>query len=287
MFIILFEYNTLMDIMNKIILKDFPNMEIGGDKLTILSGPCVIESEEVLKVTAEKLKEVCSKLDINLVFKSSFDKANRSSINSFRGPGIERGLEMLAKIKKEFELPIVTDIHSAEEAAIAAEVADILQIPAFLCRQTDLLVAAGKTGKIVNIKKGQFLAPEQMKPLIKKVEDSGNSNILLTERGTTFGYNNLVSDFRGIPIMKQYGYPVIFDATHSVQLPGAEGESSGGDRRFVPVLAKSAMAAGANGLFFEVHPEPDCAMCDGPNMVPLSDIESLFKICKDIFEIVK
>lgn len=258
-----------------------------GGKLTILAGPCVIETQEILEQTAEELKKIAQKLDINFVFKSSYDKANRSSINSYRGPGIEKGLEMLAKIKKGFDLPIITDIHAPEQAAIAAEVADILQIPAFLCRQTDLLVAAAKTGNIVNIKKGQFLAPEQMKPLIKKVEESGNSNIVLTDRGTSFGYNNLVSDFRAIPIMQELGYPVIFDATHSVQLPGAQGECSGGDRRFVPVLAKSAVAAGADGLFFEVHPDPDKALCDGPNMIALKDAEKLFKICKDIFEIVR
>ena len=263
------------------------NFEIGGDKLTILAGPCAIECQEILNKTAEKLKEITTKLDINFVFKSSFDKANRSSINSFRGPGLEKGLEMLAKVKKEFDLPIVTDIHTPDQASVTAEVADILQIPAFLCRQTDLLVAAAKTGKIVNIKKGQFLAPEQMGPLIKKVEDSGNNNILVTDRGTSFGYNNLVVDFRGIPIMQSFGYPVVFDATHSVQLPGANGCSSGGDRRFVPVLAKAAMAAGANVLFFEIHPDPDKALCDGPNMVALDKAEELFKTCKDIFELVR
>lgn len=270
--------------LNKIKLNDF---EIGGDKLTIIAGPCVIESQDVLEKTAERLKAITEKLGINFIFKSSYDKANRSSINSFRGPGIDKGLEMLAKIKKDFNVPIVTDIHCPDDAKKAAKVADILQIPAFLCRQTDLLVAAAKTGKIVNIKKGQFLAPEQMLPLIKKVEESGNSQILLTDRGTTFGYNNLVSDFRAIPIMNEFGYPIIFDATHSVQLPGAEGECSGGDRRFVPVLAKSAMAAGAHGLFFEVHPNPDEALCDGPNMIALKDAEALFKVCKEIFEIVR
>jgi len=270
--------------MNKIKLRDF---EIGGDKLTILAGPCVIETQEILERTAEELKIITQKLDMNFVFKSSFDKANRSSINSYRGPGIDKGLEMLAKIKKDFGVPIVTDIHSCEEAKIAAEVADILQIPAFLCRQTDLLIAAAKTGKIVNIKKGQFLAPEQMGSLIKKVEESGNLNITLTERGTTFGYNNLVSDFRAIPIMQGFGYPIIFDATHSVQLPGAGGECSGGDRRFVPILAKSAVAAGADGLFFEVHPNPNEALCDGPNMIAITDAENLFKVCKEIFEIVR
>lgn len=265
-------------------LRDF---EIGGNKLTILAGPCAIESQDILNKTAEQLKKITDKFDINFVFKSSFDKANRSSINSFRGPGLEKGLEMLLKVKKEFDLPIVTDIHTPEQAAPVAEVADIIQIPAFLCRQTDLLVAAAKTGKIVNIKKGQFLAPEQMKSLIKKVEDSGNHNILVTDRGTSFGYNNLVVDFRGIPIMQSFGYPVVFDATHSVQLPGANGVCSGGDRRFVPTLAKAAMAVGANVLFFEVHPEPDKALCDGPNMIPLDNVEELFKICKNIFELVR
>lgn len=263
------------------------NFEIGGDKLTIMAGPCAIESQDILNRTAEKLKEITEKLGINYIFKSSFDKANRSSITSFRGPGLEKGLEMLAKVKSEFDLPIVTDIHNPNQAAVVAGVADVLQIPAFLCRQTDLLVAAAKTGKIVNIKKGQFLAPEQMLPLIKKVEDSGNSNILVTDRGTSFGYNNLVVDFRGIQIMQQFNYPVVFDATHSVQLPGANGTSSGGDRRFVPLLAKSAMAAGANALFFEVHPDPDCAKCDGPNMIPLDKAETLFRHCKEIFELVR
>lgn len=263
------------------------NFEIGGNKLTIMAGPCAIESQDILNRTAEKLKEITEKLGINYIFKSSFDKANRSSITSFRGPGLEKGLEMLAKVKSEFDLPIVTDIHNPNQAAVVAEVADVLQIPAFLCRQTDLLVAAAKTGKIVNIKKGQFLAPEQMLPLIKKVEDSGNSNILVTDRGTSFGYNNLVVDFRGIQIMQQFNYPVVFDATHSVQLPGANGTSSGGDRRFVPLLAKSAMAAGANALFFEVHPDPDCAKCDGPNMIPLDKAETLFRHCKEIFELVR
>ncbi len=263
------------------------NFEIGGDKLTILAGPCAIESLDVMRKTAEGLKSICEKLDINYVFKSSYDKANRSSINSYRGIGMEKGLEMLAQIKREFDLPIVTDIHTPDQAAIAAEVADILQIPAFLCRQTDLLVAAAKTNKIVNIKKGQFLAPQQMKSLVKKVEDSGNKQIMLTDRGVSFGYNNLVSDFRAIPIMKDFGYPVVFDATHSVQMPGSNGDSTGGDRRFVPVLAKCAMAAGANVLFFEVHPNPDEALCDGPNMLFLKDAEEVFSKCKDIFEIVK
>ncbi len=273
-----------MSEVKKINLNDF---EIGADKLTILAGPCVIESMDVLERTAEGLKKITQELDINFVFKSSFDKANRSSINSYRGPGIYKGLEMLAKIKKEFEIPIVTDIHTPEQAILAADVADIIQIPAFLCRQTDLLVAAGKTGKIVNIKKGQFLAPEQMGSLVKKVEDSGNSNIILTDRGVTFGYNNLVSDFRAIPILQSFKYPVFFDATHSVQLPGVGNECSGGDRRFVPVLAKAAVATGADGLFFEVHPDPDNALCDGPNMISIESAKEIFATCKKIFEIVR
>ena len=263
------------------------NFEIGADKLTILAGPCAIETLDIMKKTAETLKKVCSDLDINYVFKCSYDKANRSSINSYRGLGLEKGLEYLATIKKEFDVPIVTDIHTPDQAVIVSEVADIIQIPAFLCRQTDLLVAAAKTNKIVNIKKGQFLAPQQMKSLVKKVEDSGNHKIMLTDRGVTFGYNNLVSDFRAIPIMKEFGYPVVFDATHSVQMPGSNGDSTGGDRRFVPVLANCAMAAGADVLFFEIHPNPDEALCDGPNMLFLKDAENVFQKCKSIFEIVR
>ncbi len=267
----------------KIKLNDF---EIGGDKLTIMAGPCVIEDKDMVFETAKALKEIMADLGINFVFKSSYDKANRSSINSYRGPGIQDGLEVLNEVKTKLNLPIVTDIHTPEQAAIAAEVADILQIPAFLCRQTDLLIAAAKTGKIVNIKKGQFLAPQQMKPLAQKVADSGNDNILFTDRGTTFGYNNLVTDMRGIQIMQELGYPVVFDATHSVQLPGGQGECSGGERKFVPILAKSAVAAGAKALFFEVHPEPDKALCDGPNMIKLSDAKALFETCRDIFNLV-
>ena len=273
-----------MENIKRIKLRDF---EIGGDKLTILAGPCAIERQEILEEKAAGLKEITKELDINFVFKSSFDKANRSSITSFRGPGMEKGLQMLQKVKDKYDLPIVTDIHTPDQAEPVSKVADILQIPAFLCRQTDLLVAAAKTGKIVNIKKGQLLAPERRGPLIKKVEDSGNSNILLTDRGTSFGYNNLVVDFRGIPIMHSLGYPVVFDATHSVQLPGANGVCSGGDRRFVPVLAKAAIAAGARVLFFEIHPDPDKALCDGPNMVALKDAKDLFATCKKIFEVVQ
>lgn len=266
---------------------DLRNFEIGADKLTILAGPCAIESKEILFKTAEYLKKLTEELDINFVFKSSYDKANRSSINSYRGLGMEKGLELLADVKKEYNVPIVTDIHNPDEADVAAEVADIIQIPAFLCRQTDLLVAAAKTNKIINIKKGQFLAPQQMKSIANKVKESGNDKITITDRGVTFGYNNLVSDMRAIPIIQEMGYPVIFDATHSVQLPGGCGESSGGERKFVPILAKSAIAAGANGLFFEVHPDPDKALCDGPNMVNFEQAKEIFKVCNEIFKLIR
>ena len=262
------------------------NFEIGKDKLTILAGPCAIENKDILFTVAEALKKLTQELDINYIFKSSFDKANRSSIKSFRGPGLEKGLEMLAEVKKEFNLPIVTDIHLPEQAEPVAEVADILQIPAFLCRQTDLLVAAAKTGKIVNIKKGQFLAPAQMKPLAQKVIDSGNDKVLFTDRGTSFGYNNLVVDMRGIPIMQEMGIPVVFDATHSVQLPGGCGDCSSGERQYVSTLAKAAIAAGAKALFFEVHPDPDKALCDGPNMLSVDMSKDIFKICNEIFKLV-
>ena len=270
--------------MKTIKLRDF---EIGGDKLTIIAGPCASESQEILDETAKGLKEITKKLDINFIFKSSFDKANRSSIYSYRGPGLDKGLEMLQSVKDKFDLPIVTDIHTPDQAEPVSKVADILQIPAFLCRQTDLLVAAANTGKIVNVKKGQFLAPEQMSNIVKKLEECKNNQILLTERGSSFGYNNLVVDYRGIPIMQSFGYPVVFDATHSVQLPGANGTSSGGDRRYVPVLAKAAVAAGVNALFFEVHPDPENAKSDGPNMIPLDKAEDVFSICKEIFELVR
>lgn len=270
--------------MKTIKLRDF---EIGGDKLTIIAGPCAAESQEILDETAKGLKEITKKLDINFIFKSSFDKANRSSIYSYRGPGLDKGLEMLQSVKDKFDLPIVTDIHTPDQAEPVSKVVDMLQIPAFLCRQTDLLVAAAKTGKIVNVKKGQFLAPEQMSNIVKKLEECKNNQILLTERGSSFGYNNLVVDYRGIPIMQSFGYPVVFDATHSVQLPGANGTSSGGDRRYVPVLAKAAVAAGVNALFFEVHPDPENAKSDGPNMIPLDKAEDVFSICKEIFELVR
>ncbi len=263
------------------------NFEIGGDKLTILAGPCAIESYDCMATVAEKLKTVTEELGINYVFKASYDKANRSTIDGYRGLGIDKGLEYLAKIKKEFDVPIVTDVHLPQDAQKVAEVADIIQIPAFLCRQTDLLVEAGKTGKIINIKKGQFLAPQQMKALAQKVVDSGNDKVLLTERGVSFGYNNLVTDMRAIPIMQMLGYPVVFDATHSVQMPGTNGCATGGDRRWVPVLAKSAIAAGVNALFFEVHPEPEKALCDADNMLSLNDAEKVFRMCNKIFKLVR
>ncbi len=265
-------------------LNDF---EIGNDKLTILAGPCAMESYEICYETAKKLKEITKKLNINFVFKTSFDKANRSSLASYRGLGLKKGLEILESIKKELDVPIVTDIHEPFQAEIVKEVADIIQIPAFLCRQTDLLVAAAKTDKIVNIKKGQFLSPYQMKSIAKKVTDSGNDKVIITDRGTSFGYNNLVVDMRGVEIIqKDLGYPMIFDATHSVQIPGGHGESSSGERRFVPLLAKSAIAAGAKGLFFEIHPDPESALCDGDNMLKLDDVEEVFETCSKIFNVV-
>lgn len=241
----------------------------------LIAGPCVIESPELLDTCAARLVEITSKLKIPFVFKASFDKANRSSIDSFRGPGLTAGLEALAAIKARYNVPIVTDIHTADQAEKASEVADILQIPAFLCRQTDLIEAAAKTGKIVNIKKGQFLAPWDMEHVLKKAQNAGAKQTFLTERGTSFGYNNLVVDFRGLEIMKDLGAPVIFDATHAVQLPGGSGTVSGGQRQYVPTLARAAVAVGVNGLFMETHPNPEQALSDGPNAMPLDDMEDL------------
>jgi len=262
------------------------NFEIGGEKLTIFAGPCAIESKEILFKTAQKLKQICEKLDINYVFKASYDKANRSSLNSYRGLGIDEGLELLSQVKKEFDVPIVTDFHTPNEAKLAASVADVIQIPAFLCRQTDMLTEAAKTGKIVNIKKGQFLSPYQMKSIAQKVIDSGNDKVLITERGASFGYNNLVVDMRGVKIIQDMGYPLVFDATHSVQVPGGHGGSSSGEREFVPLLAKSAVAAGAKALFFEIHPEPKCAKCDGDNMIALDDAQKLFEDVLKVYRAV-
>ncbi|MDY7000494.1 MAG: 3-deoxy-8-phosphooctulonate synthase [Thermodesulfobacteriota bacterium] len=243
----------------------------------LIAGPCVLEGLDLALEVALRLADMARKLSLPVVFKSSFDKANRTSLSSFRGPGLREGLSWLAEVKEDTGLPVLTDIHEPGQAEEVAEVADVLQIPAFLCRQTDLLLAAGETGRIVNVKKGQFLAPWDMKPALDKLAYTGNEKIWITERGTGFGYNNLVVDFRSFPIMAGFGYPVIFDATHSVQLPGGKGSASGGQREFVPCLARAAVAAGASGVFMEVHPDPDKALCDGPNMWPLNELEPLLR----------
>jgi 2-dehydro-3-deoxyphosphooctonate aldolase (KDO 8-P synthase) len=256
-------------------------------RLTLIAGPCVIESEKLCFEIAASLKKTCAKLGINYIFKASFDKANRTSGKSFRGPGLTEGLTVLARVREKFELPILTDVHTEEQAGNAAEVVDILQIPAFLCRQTDLIEAAVNTGKIVNIKKGQFLSPGEIGRVVDKARSGGGIKILLTERGTTFGYNNLVADMRSIPIMKRTGCPVIFDATHSVQLPGGGGDKSSGQREFAPVLARCALAAGASGLFIETHPNPDKALSDGPNMIALADMPAVLKSLLKVFAAVQ
>jgi 2-dehydro-3-deoxyphosphooctonate aldolase (KDO 8-P synthase) len=247
----------------------------GRSRLILIAGPCVIESEKLCLSVASALKKTCERLGIFYVFKASYDKANRTSARSFRGPGMEAGLAVLAKVRAEVEVPVLTDVHTEAQSAEAAQVADILQIPAFLCRQTDLITAAVRTGKIVNLKKGQFLSPTEMGQVAGKASQAGSKRILLTERGTTFGYNNLVADMRSIPIMRRFGFPVIFDATHSVQLPGGGGDKSGGQRHLAPVLARCAVAAGASGVFVETHPAPDRALSDGPNMIPLAEMPAL------------
>ena len=244
-------------------------------KTTFIAGPCVIESQELLYVVAEKLVEINQKLKVDIIFKASFDKANRTSISSFRGPGLERGLQMLANVKSKYGLKLLTDIHESQQAEAVGQVVDVLQIPAFLCRQTDLLVAAAKTGKVVNIKKAQFLSGPDMKYPVEKAKEAGATEVWLTERGNTFGYNNLVVDFRNIPDMKEIVPTVIMDCTHSVQRPGAMGVKTGGDRRFVPAMALAAKAFGATGYFFEVHPNPDKGLSDGPNMLELDKLEGL------------
>lgn len=246
-----------------------------GKKLTLIAGPCAIESEENVMLIAKTMKEITEKLGINYYFKASFDKANRTSLNAYRGPGIEKGLEILKKVKDELGLRIATDIHEPWQAEKVAEVADIVQIPAFLCRQTDLLVAAAKTGKIINVKKAQFLAPWDMQNVINKIKGSGNNNIMVCERGTCYGYNNLVVDMTGLVEMQKFGYPVVFDATHSVQKPGGKGTATGGNREYVEYLAKAATAVGITAFFMEVHPDPDNGLSDGPNMVKLDDMEKL------------
>jgi 2-dehydro-3-deoxyphosphooctonate aldolase (KDO 8-P synthase) len=261
--------------------------KIGLDRLFLIGGPCVIESEDLAFEVASFLKETCARLKIAFVFKSSYDKANRTSVQSYRGPGLEKGLSILARIREELGIPVITDVHTAAEVDPVRQVADILQIPAFLVRQTDLVMAAGRTGKPVNLKKAQFLSPHDMGQVIDKVKETGNSRILLTERGTMFGYNNLVVDMRSIPIMSDFGVPVVFDATHSVQLPGAQGTSSGGQRQFVASLACAAVAAGAHGVFIETHPDPDRALCDGPNSLSLPDAASLLATLLDIQDAIK
>jgi 2-dehydro-3-deoxyphosphooctonate aldolase (KDO 8-P synthase) len=254
--------------------------------LVLIGGPCVIESEESVFRHAEKISAIAAALKIPYVFKASYDKANRSSGKSFRGPGIEKGLKILAKVKKEFGLPVVSDIHSIEQVKPAAEVLDILQIPAFLCRQTDLVLAAGETGRIVNVKKGQFLSPWDAKNIVDKLEEIGCKKILLTERGASFGYNNLVSDFRAIPIMRGFGYPVVFDATHSVQLPGGKGTASGGMAEFIPTLSQCAVVAGADALFMEIHENPAEALSDGPNNLHLQNLKPLLELLIELKRVV-
>ncbi|HDN98039.1 MAG TPA: 3-deoxy-8-phosphooctulonate synthase [bacterium] len=264
------------------------NIKIGGNNgFFLIAGPCVIENEEITFEIAKELKKITSEEKIPFIFKASFDKANRTSIHSFRGPGLKEGLRILKEIKETLNIPVTTDVHCVYQIDKVSEVVDIIQIPAFLSRQTDLLISAGKTGKPVNVKKGQFLAPWDVKNVIEKIESTGNRNILLTERGTCFGYNRLVVDFCSLPIMRSFGYPVIFDATHSVQQPGAKGDSSGGNREFVPYLAKAAVAAGVDGIFMEVHPEPEKALSDGPNMLELERLKPLLKTLKRIEEAVK
>ena len=255
--------------------------------LFVIAGPCVIENETLCLRVAERLQIITSALGIPFIFKSSYDKANRTSGASFRGLGLDEGLRILRKVNEEIGVPVLSDVHSIEEVQPAAEVLDVLQIPAFLCRQTDLVLAAMRTGKVVNIKKGQFLAPWDMKQVVDKATSTGSHRILLTERGSCFGYNNLVSDFRSLPIMRQWGYPVVFDATHSVQLPGGAGNASSGQREFVAPLARAAVAVGCDGLFMEVHPDPDRAPSDGPNMVPLDQVEDLLRQLVRIRETVE
>lgn len=267
-------------------LSDAPLYKTLCERHFVIAGPCVLESYSLALETAFAVKEAAAASGLAAVFKSSYDKANRTSLSGFRGPGMEQGLDWLARIREETGLPVITDVHEPHEAAIVAEVVDILQIPAFLCRQTALLTAAGTTGRIINVKKGQFLAPWDMQPLYEKIASTGNRKVLLTERGTTFGYNNLVVDMRSFSIMRGLGLPVVMDATHSVQLPGGSGISSGGDRRMAPPLARAAAAAGAHGVFLECHPDPDKALCDGPNSLKLADLPPLLQHLSAIWRLV-
>jgi 2-dehydro-3-deoxyphosphooctonate aldolase (KDO 8-P synthase) len=264
------------------------SVTIGGDgPLVLLAGPCVIEGEEVTLRIAKRVKEIASRVGMDLIFKSSYDKANRSSIHSYRGPGLDEGLGILRRVKEELDLPLLCDVHRFEEIEKASALLDVIQVPAFLCRQTDFVVEVAKTGKAINIKKGPFLAPWDMRNVIEKVTSTGNVNLLLTERGTSFGYNNLVSDMRSLAIMRSFGYPVVYDATHSLQLPGSNGDHSGGQRELVPQLARAATATGIDALFMEVHEDPSRALCDGPNSVSLDVMGSLLALVKEIDRIVK
>lgn len=270
--------------MHKVKIKNFL---IGTDEpLAMICGPCVIESEYQTLKAAETLKEIFSKTGINFIFKSSFDKANRSAFNSFRGPGLVEGLKILQKVKETFDVPVTSDIHAPEEVDQAASVLDILQIPAFLCRQTDLIIKAAQSKKVLNVKKGQFMAPWDMKNVVEKIHSQSNLNIILTDRGTSFGYNNLVSDMRSIPIMQSFGAPVCFDATHSVQLPGGHGTTSGGQREFIPVLAKAAIASGANCVFMEAHPDPKEAKSDASSVIDFKDLAPLLAILEKLYDVV-
>lgn len=263
-------------------------VKFGNDHpFVLIAGPCVIESRASALAIAERIKKITSRLRVPFVFKASFDKANRTSIRSFRGPGLWEGLKVLAEIKAKVGVPVLSDVHDMGQVGPAAEVLDIIQIPAFLCRQTDLIVAAAKTGRIINVKKGQFLAPWDVAGIIKKMEEAGNRDLLLTERGVSFGYNNLVSDFRSLAVMRETGYPVIFDATHSVQRPGGLGHASGGESKYIPLLARCAVAAGVDGIFLETHPNPAKALSDGPNMLPINKLEHLLKDLIAIDRIVK
>jgi 2-dehydro-3-deoxyphosphooctonate aldolase (KDO 8-P synthase) len=259
------------------------SITVGGENPVIIAGPCVVETEEVTIKTAVRVHAICASLGLPFVFKCSYDKANRTSLSSYRGPGLEKGLSILEKVKSRLGVPLLSDVHSVQETAAASEILDILQIPAFLCRQTDLILAASETGKVVNVKKGQFLAPWDVRNIIEKFTSTGNRRLLITERGTSFGYNNLVVDFRALPIMRSFGYPVIFDVTHSLQLPGGHGASSGGQREFAGPLARAAAAVGVEGLFLEVHPDPGRALCDGPNMIALEDLEPLLRTVKSVW----
>ncbi|ADO83322.1 3-deoxy-8-phosphooctulonate synthase [Ilyobacter polytropus] len=278
-----------MSIVNEVSkIKIGEKFDIGGkNRFTLIAGPCAIESEEMSLRVAKKIKDICESLEIDYIFKSSYDKANRSSVFSARGIGMEKGLNILKKVREEVGVPVITDIHEPWQAAEAAKFVDMLQIPAFLCRQTDLIVAAAKTGLPVNVKKGQFLAPWDAKNIVTKFEEVGNNKLLLCERGTTFGYNNFVVDMRSFLEMRKFGYPVVFDATHSVQIPGGQGTCTGGNREYVFPLMRAALAVGVDAIFAEVHEDPDNAPCDGPNMLKLEDLEEILKAAIEIDDIVK